>query len=301
VTSLTVSGLAPNTTYTFQVGARNTAGTKYSVYFSGRTAALPPPPPTSYNPCPSGCGVRSTANSMLVAAELSRTGDGYGEMRARSNSLGGWESFVFVGDCASAAGCAIKNTLNGLYVSAEISRTGDGYGTLRARSSSIGTWQLFGLVGNCSVAPGCAIRSKANGLYVSAEISRTGDGYGTLRARSSSIGGWERYLTVALPAPPPPPTSWAYTITGAYGANVRVAPYTTAQIVTTLAKGSTIRIVCQTVGDRFGAGSYPDNRTWDKLTDGNFVHDNLTSTPGGVRENLATGGYAFWTPGIPRC
>jgi hypothetical protein len=59
--------------------------------------------------------------------------------------------------------------------------------------------------------------------------------------------------------------------------------------------------VCQTVGSRFGTGSFPDNRTWDKLTNGNFVHDNLTSTPGGIRESLAGGGYAFWTRGIPRC
>jgi hypothetical protein len=44
VTSMTINGLAANTTYTFQVGAQNAAGTKWSVYFYGKTAALPPPP-----------------------------------------------------------------------------------------------------------------------------------------------------------------------------------------------------------------------------------------------------------------
>ena len=39
-TSMTVTGLNPSTAYTFQVGARNSAGTKWSVYFYGTTTAL---------------------------------------------------------------------------------------------------------------------------------------------------------------------------------------------------------------------------------------------------------------------
>ena len=45
VTSMTVNGLSPSTTYTFQVGAQNSVGTKWSTYFNGTTAAVPPPPP----------------------------------------------------------------------------------------------------------------------------------------------------------------------------------------------------------------------------------------------------------------
>jgi hypothetical protein len=90
-------------------------------------------------------------------------------------------------------------------------------------------------------------------------------------------------------------------VTGAYGANARTGPTVSSTVVRVLPRGTAITIVCQTAGDRFGSGSYPDNRTWDKLSNGTFVHDNLTSTPGGQRENLAGGGYAFWTPGIPRC
>jgi hypothetical protein len=42
----TVSGLAPATTYTFQVGARNAAGTHWSVYFYGVTKPAPVTRPT---------------------------------------------------------------------------------------------------------------------------------------------------------------------------------------------------------------------------------------------------------------
>ena len=45
VTSMTVNGLNPGTTYTFQVGAQNLAGTHWSAYVTGVTAATPPPPP----------------------------------------------------------------------------------------------------------------------------------------------------------------------------------------------------------------------------------------------------------------
>jgi hypothetical protein len=148
--------------------------------------------------CASGCAIQSKTNGQYVSAEITRTGDGYGELRARSASIGGWEKFAIVGDCSSSSGCAIRSLANNLYVSAEISRTGDGYGTLRARASSASAWEKFALVGDCASSTGCAIRSLANQLYVSAEISRTGDGYGTLRARASSVAGWERFALVPL-------------------------------------------------------------------------------------------------------
>jgi hypothetical protein len=40
-TSVTIGGLNPSTTYTFQVGARNSAGTKWSAYATGTTTAAP--------------------------------------------------------------------------------------------------------------------------------------------------------------------------------------------------------------------------------------------------------------------
>ena len=42
-TSMTVTGLKAGTSYTFQVGARNSAGTHWSAYFAGKTAAQPGP------------------------------------------------------------------------------------------------------------------------------------------------------------------------------------------------------------------------------------------------------------------
>jgi surface antigen len=44
VTSMTAGGLTPGKTYTFQVGARNSVGTKWSIYFPGVTASLPAEP-----------------------------------------------------------------------------------------------------------------------------------------------------------------------------------------------------------------------------------------------------------------
>jgi hypothetical protein len=41
-TSMTIGGLTPSTSYTFQVGAWNSVGTRWSVYFYGSTPALPP-------------------------------------------------------------------------------------------------------------------------------------------------------------------------------------------------------------------------------------------------------------------
>lgn len=92
-----------------------------------------------------------------------------------------------------------------------------------------------------------------------------------------------------------------YSIRGSDRANVRSAPSTSARIVRVISPGTRIDIACQGVGDRFGSGTYAENRTWNRLTDGTWVHDMLTSTPGGRRENLSGGGYAFWTPSLPRC
>jgi hypothetical protein len=44
-TSMTVTGLKASTSYTFQVGARNSVGTHWSAYFTGKTTAQPAPPP----------------------------------------------------------------------------------------------------------------------------------------------------------------------------------------------------------------------------------------------------------------
>ncbi|MCC6438928.1 MAG: M23 family metallopeptidase [Acidimicrobiales bacterium] len=91
-----------------------------------------------------GCAFKSVANDRYVSVEVSRTGDGYAQLRARQTGIGGWERFQLVGDCRSATGCAIKSLQNGCYTSAEIGWTGDRYGTLRARQcGGIGGWERF--------------------------------------------------------------------------------------------------------------------------------------------------------------
>lgn len=64
--------------------------------------------------------------------------------------------------------------------------------------------------------------------------------------------------------------------------------------------GVAIEVVCQAFGSRWGSGTYANNMTWDKLSNGRWVHDMTTNLPGGTNV-LVPGGYAYFTPGIPRC
>jgi chitodextrinase len=59
-TSVTVGGLSSGTAYTFQVGARNSAGTRWSAYFNGSTVSLPAQPASVH--------VASTSSSSAVLA-----------------------------------------------------------------------------------------------------------------------------------------------------------------------------------------------------------------------------------------
>ena len=71
----------------------------------------------------------------------------------------------------------------------------------------------------------------------------------------------------------------------------------------TLPTGTVVRVICQAAGGPIGSsGMYPGNSTWDKLTDGNWIHDALTdSAGGGGRTELGGGNFAYWTAGWPRC
>lgn len=68
--------------------------------------------------------------------------------------------------------------------------------------------------------------------------------------------------------------------------NERTAPSTSATVVGSLPYHSTIYIACQTSGSLVGS-SY----VWDRLTNGAYVSDYWTTTPG---QNT-------WTSSIPRC
>jgi hypothetical protein len=130
--------------------------------------------------------LQSMANGKYVSAELHYTGAGYGELRARSNSVGSWERFEFCWNVNNnPLELAIRSLANGKWVAAELQYTGALYGMLRARSASIGPWETYN--------GGSGLRSKANWKFVSAELQYTGIRYGMLRARANSYGPWEQF------------------------------------------------------------------------------------------------------------
>ena len=90
-----------------------------------------------------------------------------------------------------------------------------------------------------------------------------------LPAAAASAAGYGPYLTVASPS-----------------LNERSAPSTSATVVGSLPYHSTIYITCQTSGSLVGAST-----VWDKLTNGAYVSDYWTNTPG---QNT-------WTSSIPPC
>jgi hypothetical protein len=133
--------------------------------------------------------LQSVANGKYVAAELHYTGAGYGELRARSSSVGSWERFEFCfGIGGALAAVAIRSLANGKWVSAELQYTGALYGMLRARASGIGPWETFAAING-------GLRNQTNLRFVSAELQYTGIRYGMLRARANSRGPWEEFRT----------------------------------------------------------------------------------------------------------
>lgn len=134
----------------------------------------------------------ANANYLAVSAEISWTGNSYGQLRARGQTLGPWERFRLVCDQGPDV-YAIRSVANGRYVTAEISWTGDQNGLLRARATSIGSWERFRIPATSPSGGGFTILSLANNRYVTAEVGRSGE----LRARATTVGAWERYTFYA--------------------------------------------------------------------------------------------------------
>jgi len=84
---------------------------------------------------PGYLAIRSIANGKWVAAELGRTGNDYGMLRARSTSIGPWETFSGL--------TGLRNTTNWKWVTAELGQTGSRDAMLRARANSYGPWEHF--------------------------------------------------------------------------------------------------------------------------------------------------------------
>lgn len=92
---------------------------------------------------------------------------------------------------------------------------------------------------------------------------------------------------------------------GGTSVNVRSAPQLTVgnpdNTVYRLPTGAQLSIECQLVGGKLGFSQYSENRTWNRLSDGRYIHDVVTTSPGGPRSALADGGYVAWSSTIPRC
>lgn len=145
--------------------------------------------------CYAYVSILSHANQQWVSAELAYWGSGYGMLRARSSSTGGWEQYTFCYDSTNGY-WAFYNDANDQFVSTEVGYTGSDQNMLRAQASSIGPLEKYSLY---CLGSDLAIKSQANGLYVSTEIGYGGSSYAMLRARAGSIGPWEQYSIPNLP------------------------------------------------------------------------------------------------------
>jgi hypothetical protein len=74
--SVTVTGLKASTSYTFQVGARNSAGTHWSAYFTATTAKQPAPAPTPTPPPAYHAGRQVTIDTHATGGVSGHKGPG---------------------------------------------------------------------------------------------------------------------------------------------------------------------------------------------------------------------------------
>ncbi|MFJ8603558.1 trypsin-like serine protease [Streptomyces shenzhenensis] len=136
--------------------------------------------------------LKAEANGKYVSAAVTTSGENAGRLRARSDTVAGWEHFT-LHTRDNGTTVALRSEANRLFVATELNRTGNQEGMLRARSESVtGGWELFTLVPQGGGK--YALQSRANSKYVVTEANYTGEDAGQLRARSDSVaGGWERF------------------------------------------------------------------------------------------------------------
>lgn len=85
---------------------------------------------------------------------------------------------------------------------------------------------------------------------------------------------------------------------------VRNGPSVGSTIVKTIASGTTVNVGSQTAGTKCLVGTYPNNCTWNRLTDGTWIHDRDLNTSAGLATTTVSGsgsGYFKGTSGLPRC
>ncbi|NMO57709.1 hypothetical protein HH310_41925 [Actinoplanes sp. TBRC 11911] len=92
---------------------------------------------------------RSLANDLYVTAEITKTDTNYGMLRARSTTIGGWETFTVFGDWpeVSTADVNLYSNANSRYVATEVNYPGNRDGMLRARTSgATGGWETYRII-----------------------------------------------------------------------------------------------------------------------------------------------------------
>jgi hypothetical protein len=143
---------------------------------------------------PNECGapgyIQSAYNGLYVSAELGYPGNLYAMLRARSTSVGPWESWIICWFPKTET-VSIFSNANKLWTTAELGYTGNQYAMLRARSTTVGPWERYRLYSFTMGQYG--IESTANKLAVAAEFGYAGNEYGMLRARASEFGPWEHF------------------------------------------------------------------------------------------------------------
>lgn len=79
---------------------------------------------------------------------------------------------------------------------------------------------------------------------------------------------------------------------------VRNGPSIRSTQIGTLGGGVAVTVGSQTGGSKLFGGSYPNNGTWNRLTNGNWIHDHYLDTPARgpqIYFNDGTGGYALFS------
>jgi hypothetical protein len=126
--------------------------------------------------------IRSESDRRYVSAELGKSGNVYGVLRARATTVGPWERFRV--RCLGWNAIAIQSLANGRYVAAELGYKDGLYGLLRARATTVGPWERFSLPSADYIHNRygfAAYLGGPNGAGV-------GSDFGTLKANRSGIG-----------------------------------------------------------------------------------------------------------------
>ncbi|WP_062433779.1 fibronectin type III domain-containing protein [Herbidospora daliensis] len=166
-TTYTVTGLTPNTAYTFTVVARDAAGNA-SAPSSGVSA-------TTLAQTTAYVALRARVNSRFVTASAGQN------LIANATTVGTAQQFERVN--LANGQIALRARSNNQYVCAENA----GAAPLIANRTAVGPWETFTLVQNPNGS--VSLRSQANNQYVCAE----NNGAAALIANRAAIGGWEQF------------------------------------------------------------------------------------------------------------